>query len=177
MTSSDQGDLKLPKKDVGPMAWSDFKQTILLGRFSGVNEAGLPRSFTMGDVLLQTFDEMLPKESGLGHALRKFQVETGRRPIGDEVGRAIITDQLGSKFMVQTRNVGVSTQTMTGINLHMTPVPGEIGNIHTHPIDVMPTGGGLREFFNRTTCCKICCFSKASICTGSTSKYYTVSGF
>lgn len=72
MTSFDQGDLRLPKKDVGPLQWNDFKQILLLGRFSGVNEAGLPGSFTMGDVLLQTFDEMLPKESGLGHALRKF---------------------------------------------------------------------------------------------------------
>lgn len=48
--------------------------------------------------------------------------------------------------MVQTRNAGVSTQTMSGIRLTRMPVLGEIGDIHSHPIDEMPAGGDYGSF-------------------------------
>lgn len=137
-------------KDKLPTTWDEFKQILLLGRRAGVNEIGLTSVFQMGDVLMDTFDEMLPRGNIATDTKKKIDIALGRASIGEEVGRSLATDELGTKLFVQKRNTGTSTPTSTGVRLTLQQTPGTIGDIHTHPIDVMPSGGDLTAILTGT---------------------------
>lgn len=120
-----------------PMEWKQFSNTLLKGRYEGANPVDLPDSFLMAAGMLEVFDEVFPISKdifGIRQVVHRAQIAAGVRDVGVETGRIIITDPTGSKFLVQNYNSGESEHTLNSVRWKSANKPGQIGDIHLHPL-------------------------------------------
>lgn len=140
---------RLMPKETPPFLWEEWKQTIIDNRQNGIPEESAPLCFSISKSLLDTFQEMLPIRRPGRVENRKPSEAADKAKKGLEVARSLIVDASGKRLMVNKQDVGESKLTATGARIELDKaVRSEIGVLHTHPKDVMPTSTDLLFFFN-----------------------------
>jgi hypothetical protein len=136
-------------KKTAPLSWTQFKETILENREEGLLEDSAPRSFTISNSLLETFQEMLPvtmpgKIDSKIFPKAAFMAKTGR-----EVSRSIVMDASRRHLLVHVFNGGTPTTIEGRPGILHNKVLGEIGTIHTHPVsDNLPSSIDIIPFLH-----------------------------
>lgn len=135
-------DRVMPKEEA-PLSWEGWKQIIIANRDTGISEGLAPKRFAVSQSLLDTFHELLPIKSNGQLDTSKPSEEVERARAGLEVDRSLVLDPSGTRLLVNRRGSGDSHRRIDGASLMHRKRPGEIGIIHTHPNDAMPSSTDL----------------------------------
>lgn len=126
-------------KENPPVPWEQWKRIIILNQATGIPERFIPNRFTVGQGLMDTFQEMLPIKRPGVISNTDFPESAKVAKSGLEVSRSLVIDKSGMKLLVEKINGGKSEKHKAGASLIHTPKPNEVGVIHTHPIDAKPS--------------------------------------
>lgn len=121
-----------------PIGWTEWRRMFIEGRKKGVDSQLAPKMFYMSQDLLEVFDEMLPAKKGRVDTSRESEASK-KALMGLEVARGLVVDFFGKSLLVQSVNDGDSSLTSRGSSVTRSVKLGEIGEIHTHPRDIMPS--------------------------------------
>ena len=131
-----------------PTSWVEWRRMVIEGRKNGVDRRLAPEMFYISQGLLEVFDEMLPVRNGrIDHSKESAAVK--KALIGLEVARALVVDSLQESLLVQTVDDGVSGFTSRGAYVRFSAKPGQIGSIHTHPSNGMPSSGDIGNILTK----------------------------
>lgn len=137
---------KLILKEAPPMEWEEWKQTIIKNRQNGIPEELAPKQFRVSNELLNTFQEMLPIQF-FGMSENDSEREAANKAkAGLEVGRILVIDPSNNRLLVQTQNNGESKLIEAGRELRLRRKTGQIGILHTHPKNGMPSSTDIKTF-------------------------------
>lgn len=125
-----------------PALWKDIRTAIITGRELGINEVGFPPAFTISEAFSKVFNEMIPSKGIIEELTHKVGVRVGTTPIGVETARGVRI-RLPSELLIDGKNNGKPVENLTGVGVERRTLPGEIANLHTHPIDVLPSAVDL----------------------------------
>ena len=131
-----------------PTSWTDWRRMVIKGQISGIDRQLAPKMFYMSQGLLEVFDEMLPVRNGRIDD-SKESAAVKKALMGLEVARALVIDSLQESLLVQSVDDGVSGFTSRGAYVRQSTKPGQIGSIHTHPIDIMSSSGDIANILTK----------------------------
>jgi hypothetical protein len=134
---------RLAHRETSSLQWAEWKKIILENRAKGIPEAEAPESFLVGQSLMETFQEMLPVDNHGDFDYNKFPNAAAVAEHGFEVVRSFVVDASGSRLLVHAKNHGNSKRKY---RVERQPPDREIGLLHTHPIDVMPSSIDVTPF-------------------------------
>lgn len=137
-----------------PLAWDQFKQTLLERRLRGLIMAEAPRVFYVSKGMVAVFDEMLPVKKG--RIDKSINTPAVQKAINDlEVARAIVTNPNGKSLLVQTADDGIAQYLENGSEIKITRRDRQFGSIHTHPRDGLPSMTDILTLLKPDNSCEI----------------------
>lgn len=130
---------KLIPRETPSALWNEWKQTIIENRQRGIPEESAPLVFSVGKTLLDTFQEMLPVKypSAIDDKLFPDAAKLAKKKL--EVARTLVLDESKTKLLVSVQNGGESKLHEEGRMVSRDRVKNEIGGLHTHPNNNMPS--------------------------------------
>jgi len=129
-----------------PLQWNEWKKVVINGAQNVIPEELAPKRFYVSGELLRTFQEMLPIQF-FGISEDDSQREAANKAkSGLEVGRILVADPPNNRLLVQTQNNGDSQLIEGGRELRLRRKAGEIGILHTHPKNGMPSSTDIATF-------------------------------
>lgn len=127
------------------LSWEQMRVKILEGVVTENRLAStdLPEEFELASGVMKELDvlgseaiSISDKDAIEGVNLERLAKETGKKI---EAMRIIKTDPQHKRIFVSLEDTGVSKEMIIGAELEYESVPYAIGNIHTHPIDELPS--------------------------------------